>query len=109
MLLSTPLISITRDVTVSDNACSRFESQMRIVLHIALLDRFRSFVFTSAWIWLNCSLAVYRACIGLLVEATPGSLATLEYFILRRCSNYPVRSQDVVLDKFDLVVSALLT
>jgi hypothetical protein len=51
------------------------------------------------WLWVDCSLSVSIsiACAALLVDATPGSLATPDVSALRRSRNFLIRSADVVL------------
>jgi hypothetical protein len=51
----------------------------------------------------DCSLfvSISIACAALLVDATPGSLATPDFFALRHSNNFLIRSGDVVLGLFD--------
>jgi hypothetical protein len=59
------------------------------------------FPFGSGW------TARYPCLPALLVDATPGSLATSDVSVLRRSHNFLIRSADVVLDLFDSLDSAL--
>jgi hypothetical protein len=63
----------------------------------------------SVWLWMNCSLSVSIsiACAALLVDATPGSLATPDISTLRRSRNFLIHFADVVLGLFDSLDSAL--
>jgi hypothetical protein len=56
----------------------------------------------SVWFWMNCSLSVliFIACAALLVDATPGSLATSSVSALWRSRNFLIHSADVVLGLF---------
>jgi hypothetical protein len=47
------------------------------------------------------------ACAALLVDATPGALATPDVSALRRLCNFLIRSADVVLGLLDSLDSAL--
>jgi hypothetical protein len=57
----------------------------------------------SVWLWVDGSLSVSIsiACAALLVDPTPGSLATPDVSALRSSRNYLIRSADVVLGLFD--------
>jgi hypothetical protein len=46
-------------------------------------------------------MSISIACVALLVDATPGSLAALDVSALRRSRNFLIRSADVVLGLFD--------
>jgi hypothetical protein len=63
----------------------------------------------SVWLWVHCSLSmsISIACASLLVDATPGSLATPDVSALRRSRNFLIPSADVVLGLFDSLDSAL--
>jgi hypothetical protein len=63
----------------------------------------------SVWLWVDCllSVSISIACTTLLVEATPGSLATPNVSALQRSCNFLIRSADVVLGLFDSLDSAL--
>jgi hypothetical protein len=63
----------------------------------------------SVWLWVDCLLTVSIsiACVALLVDATPGSLATPHVSALRRSRNFLIRSPNVVLGLFDFLDSAL--
>jgi hypothetical protein len=52
-------------------------------------------------------MSIYIACAALLVDATPGSLATPEVSALRRSRNFLIPSAHVVLCLFDSLDSAL--
>jgi hypothetical protein len=52
-------------------------------------------------------VSISIACAALLVDATPGSLATLDVSALWRSRNFLIRSADVVLGLFDSLDSAL--
>jgi hypothetical protein len=63
----------------------------------------------SVGFWVDCSLSVSIsiACSALLVDATPGSLATPDVSALRRSRNLLIRSADVVLGLFYSLDSSL--
>jgi hypothetical protein len=50
---------------------------------------------------------IYIACAALLVDATPGSLATPDVSVLRRSRNFLIRSADVILSLLDSLDYAL--
>jgi hypothetical protein len=65
------------------------------------------FPFGSGWIARYPCLRIFIACAALLVDATPGSLATPDVTALRGSRNFLIRSADVVWGLFDSLDSAL--
>jgi hypothetical protein len=65
------------------------------------------FPFGSGWTARYPCLYVSIACAALLVDATPGSLATPDVSALRRSRNFLIHSANVVLGLFDSLDSAL--
>jgi hypothetical protein len=65
----------------------------------------------SVWLWVDCSLSVSLsiACATLLVDVTPGCLATPNVSTLQCSHNFLICSTDVVLGLFDSLDSALFT
>jgi hypothetical protein len=63
------------------------------------------FPFRSGWTARYPSISI--ACAALLVDATPGSLATPDVSYFRRTRKILIRSADVVLGLFDCLDSAL--
>jgi hypothetical protein len=63
----------------------------------------------SVLLWVDCSLSlsISIACASLLVDATPGSLATPDVSALRRSHNFLNPSAHVVLGLFDSLDPAL--
>jgi hypothetical protein len=52
-------------------------------------------------------VSISIACAALLVDATPGLLATPDVSAMRRSRNFLIRSADMVLGLFDSLDSAL--
>jgi hypothetical protein len=63
----------------------------------------------SIWLWVDCplSVSISIACAALLVDTTPGSLATPDVSALRQSRNFLIRFADVVLGLFDSLESVL--
>jgi hypothetical protein len=79
-------------------------------LNYVLQNDLVEYLVLSVWLWVDCSLSVSIsiACAALIVDATPGSLATPDVFALRRSRNILIRSADVILGLFDSLDSALI-